>query len=387
MSVRGHINGNIPDANADNAAKAMIHVLIGTRAQLIKMIPLMREMQDRGIDYNFIFMAQHHETIYEMLDDFDLKSPDSVLCDEGSDIVSAKQMALWSLKVLWHGLWRRKTLFRGDKDGIVLIHGDAPPLFLGAVLAKLQGLKVGSVEAGLRSFKMRKPFPEEATRVFTARLGLIDVFYCQDDTSLRNAQAYRQGRCVHTHGNTIVDAIRLATHLNDAAQANDADDAEPFAVVTLHRFETISNAEGLQRIVDLVKRVTGKIRAKFILHPPTRAALQRSGLYHELEQNDRLELLPRMRFIHFNSLISKAAFLITDGGSNQEETAFLGIPCLLFRDETERQDGLGENVLLSHFDNQAIDAFIASPEAYRRPMREYALRPTDAIIDDVTQFA
>ncbi|WP_440877757.1 UDP-N-acetylglucosamine 2-epimerase [Vibrio natriegens] len=364
----------------------MIHILIGTRAQLIKMIPLMREMQDRGIDYNFIFMAQHRITIYEMLQDFDLKAPDFVLCDEGSDIVSTGKMVHWSLKVLWRGFWSKKNIFRGDKNGIVLIHGDAPPLFLGAVLAKLQGLKVGSVEAGLRSFNMMTPFPEELTRVFTARLGLINVFFCQDDTSLRNAQAYGKGRCVHTQGNTIIDAIRLAKHLNQQMPSGELNDAEPFVVVTLHRFETISNKEGLNRIVELVNRITREFRVKFILHPPTRAALQKSGHYHQLKQNKQLDLLPRMRFIDFNALISKAAFLVSDGGSNQEETAYLGIPCLLFRDETERQDGLGENVVLSHFDTHIIDAFIANPEEYRRPMREQKCRPIDVIIDDVMPF-
>ena len=85
----------------------MIHILIGTRAQLIKMIPLMYAMKKRGIGYNFIFMAQHRETIYEMLADFGLKMPDFVLCDTGTDIVSSRQMITWSIKVLIQGIKNR----------------------------------------------------------------------------------------------------------------------------------------------------------------------------------------------------------------------------------------------------------------------------------------
>lgn len=365
----------------------MIHVLLGTRAQLIKMIPLMVEMKSRNLEYNFIFMAQHRATIYEMIRDFGLKAPDSVLCDEGTDIIHTRQMVAWSLKVLWRGLQRRSELFKQDKRGIVLVHGDAPPMFLGAVLAKAQGLAVGAVEAGLRSFNLLKPFPEEATRVVTAKSGLIDVFYCQDEQSLDNALAYRRGRCVHTHGNTIIDAIRLAANANQDSPTSGSQDNDPFAVLTLHRFETISSDKGLQRITDLVKRVTATTRAKFILHPPTRAALMKSGLYRELEKNARLELLPRMGFIEFNALISRARYLVTDGGSNQEEAAFLGLPCLLFRAETERQDGLGENAVLSNFDTQLIDHFIANPDAYRRPMRKDSQRPVGIIIDDIMPFA
>ncbi len=365
----------------------MIHILIGTRAQLIKMIPIMKELQHRGIDYNFIFMAQHHATIYEMLAEFQLKEPDYVLCDEAGDIVSSKHMVLWSLKVLWQGFWNRKKIFRQDKNGIVLIHGDAPPLFLGGMLAKLSGVQVASVEAGLRSFNLMKPFPEEATRVITAKLGLIDVFYCQDDQSLRNAKKYKKGRTVHTHGNTIIDAIRLATNLNQNRSHSDPGPEAPFAVVTLHRFETISNTEGLNKIVELVEQITKVVKVKFILHPPTRSALKKSGLYERLENNESLDLLPRMSFVQFNELIVNAEFLVTDGGSNQEECAFLGIPCLLFRNETERQDGLGENAVLSHFDANTIQDFLENFATYRRPMRVQEHCPSNIIVDDVVAFS
>jgi UDP-N-acetylglucosamine 2-epimerase (non-hydrolysing) len=363
----------------------MIHILIGTRAQLIKMMPLMYEMREQNIDYNFVFMAQHRETIYEMLDDFDLKLPDYVLCDTGVDIVSTKQMIVWSLKVLFYGIKNRSKIFKKDKDGIVLIHGDAPPLFLGAVIAKAQGLQVGSIEAGLRSFNYWKPFPEEITRVLTAKFGLVDVFYCQDDAAVANVEAYR-GRTVHTQGNTIVDAIQLAIDVNQTRGETLSAPSVPYGVVTLHRYETISNDDQLHLVVDLVLKISHKMQLKFILHPPTRTALKKTGLYEVLNSTVNIDLLPRMNFIDFNALISGSKFIVTDGGSNQEECAFLGIPCLLFRNETERFEGLGENVVLSKFDEAIIDKFVDCYMDLRRSQSNALHSPTDIILNDVSGY-
>jgi UDP-N-acetylglucosamine 2-epimerase (non-hydrolysing) len=363
----------------------MIHILIGTRAQLIKMIPIMHELQRTKVNYNFIFMAQHRETIYEMLDDFGLKKPDHVLCDEGRDIVSSKHMAIWSFKVLFKGLISKAKLFQGDKKGIVLIHGDAPPLLLGAILAKSQGLKVGSVEAGLRSFNFWKPFPEEITRVITAKTGLLDVFYCQDKISFKNSQNYSKGRCVLTHGNTIVDAISLATNVNRNNNNEVQSEKEFYAVVTLHRFETISNIKQLSKVIELVELVAQKINVKFILHPPTRAAIKKHNFYQRLELNEKIVLLPRMNFINFNALIISSEFIVTDGGSNQEESAFLGIPCLLFRNETEREDGLNSNVVLSNFNENIINNFVSNYKDYKKKVKELDISPTRIILDDIHQ--
>ena len=176
----------------------MIHVIIGTRAQIIKMAPVMKELEDRGIDYNFIFLAQHKETMYEIFAQFGIKKPNIVIGDMNRDITNVKDMVLWSFRVLINGFSKRKLIFQNDKKGVVLIHGDAPPLFLGGLIAKFQGLKVAQVEAGLRSFNYFKPFPEEATRVFSSKMGLIDIFFCQDEKSTLNVSPYKKNSLFHS---------------------------------------------------------------------------------------------------------------------------------------------------------------------------------------------
>jgi UDP-N-acetylglucosamine 2-epimerase (non-hydrolysing) len=365
----------------------MIHLLLGTRAQIIKMAPVMHLLQERGIEYNFIFMAQHRETVYEMLDDFSLKHPDYVLGNIDTDIVSSARMVFWSCGVLASGIRDRSKVFRGDKQGIVLIHGDAPPLFLGAIMARIQGLQVASIEAGLRSFNLLRPFPEELVRVVTGKLGLIDIHFCQDDAALRNAGRYA-GRAVNTSGNTILDAIQLATKINNNKHpGNSHFGQEKYAVVTLHRYETISRKRQLSKAIDLVLRISKSINIKFIMHPPTKAALHRVGLYHKLENSPGVNLSPRLNFIDFQALISNAEFLVTDGGSNQEESYYMGIPCLLFRSETERSEGLDKNVVLSSFDAAVIDDFVSNYKRYRSAPVVVPASPSQRIVDEVVEFA
>lgn len=358
----------------------MIHVVIGTRAQLVKMIPLMRLMKDRGWDYNFVFLPQHRATIREMLDEFAVKPPDVILTDNAEDIVKTWQMALWSIKTLALGIWHRKRIFRGDRSGIALVHGDAPPLLLGALIARAQGLKVAQVEAGLRSFDFKCPFPEELTRYLAGRLGLIDLHFCQDDKAMSNVKKY-PGKAIHTDGNTILDTLRL---LGDLA-SNESE--EPFALVSLHRYETITDASRMGFIIDKLIHLSQRLRLKFILHPSTRVALLTHRLMEELQAAERIDLLPRMSFVNFQTTLARAEMLVTDGGSNQEESAYLGIPCLLLRATTERVEGLGKNVVLSKFNERIIEDFFEDYSKYAVRTDLHERSPSDIILHHIERYA
>jgi UDP-N-acetylglucosamine 2-epimerase (non-hydrolysing) len=361
----------------------MIHVIIGTRAQIIKMAPVMKELEDRGIDYNFIFLAQHKETMYEIFAQFGIKKPNIVIGDMNRDITNVKDMVLWSFRVLINGFSKRKLIFQNDKKGVVLIHGDAPPLFLGGLIAKFQGLKVAQVEAGLRSFNYFKPFPEEATRVFSSKMGLIDIFFCQDEKSTLNVSPYKK-TAYSTHYNTMLDSLRLAEKVSPGKTISEV--SGEFAIASLHRFETISKKEKLEKVVSELIKISKKIKLLFILHPPTRVALNKAGLYGSLEKEPGCHLLPRLGFFEFNHILRKAEFIITDGGSNQEECFYLGIPCLLFRSETERMEGLNNNVVLSKFDSVIINDFVANYKSYRREPVSENTSPSYYIVDQLKEF-
>lgn len=361
----------------------MIHVIIGTRAQIIKMAPVMKELEDQGINYNFIFLAQHKETMYEIFSQFGIKKPNIVIGDLNKDITNVKDMILWSFLVLIYGFFRAKKIFQNDKKGVVLIHGDAPPLFLGGILAKFQGMKVAQVEAGLRSFNYFKPFPEEATRVFSSKIGLIDIFFCQDKKAAQNVAPYKK-TAYCTHYNTMLDSLCLAEKMIPGKAHPEA--SGEFAIASLHRFETISKKERLEQVVNELLKISKKIKLLFILHPPTRVALKNSGLYDILDKEPACCLLPRQNFFDFNNLLKKAEFIITDGGSNQEESFYLGKPCLLFRCETERTEGLGENVVLSNFDSAIIDNFVTNYKSYKRKPISGNTSPSHFIVNQLKEF-
>ena len=277
----------------------MIHVVIGTRAQLIKMVPIMKALADRRVDYNFVFLCQHVATIIEILDQFKLKRPDYIIADRPSDVVTALQMIGWSLRALLEGFLKRRQIFRGDKTGCVLVHGDAPPVLFGALIAKLQGLQVAQVEAGLRSHDSFSPFPEEIIRYTVGRVGLVDLHFCQDHKALEAAQSY-PGTTFQTYGNTIVDTIKLAFK-----EASPSDEKPGFVLVSLHRFELLRSRARLRWVGDFLLDLAARKRVIFILHPPTESALKRYKLFERLAQHSNNTLSKRKTYFDFNHMYAE----------------------------------------------------------------------------------
>lgn len=335
----------------------MIHFILGTRAQLIKTAPLMVECIERGVPYRFIYLAQHKETMAEMMAAFRLPRPDAIIGDFGYDITKSGTLARWALEILRSGLKHRRELFPGSDGGIAVVHGDALPALLGALMAKSAGLKVAHVEAGLRSFNFAHPFPEELIRVLLWKFGLVDYYFCPNEWAMSNVAKYR-GQKYNTFYNTLYDSLQLALNadFSDAARLNIP--VEKYAVVSIHRFETIARRDRLKQVVDVVTKISARIPILFVLHPPTKVALQESGLYEPLSDAPNLHLRPRYKYHDFVKILARSEFVVTDGGSNQEECYYLGHPCLLLRHVTERTEGLGENVVISGFDSHIVNDFI-----------------------------
>ena len=359
----------------------MIHIVIGTKAQLIKMAPVMLALRSAGVPYRFISTGQHHETIDDILANFSLPRPD-VRLYAGKDITSIPAMALWSLRLLWRSLRHRVEVFGPVPTGVVLVHGDTFSTLLGAVMGRIAGLKVGHVEAGLRSFDWRHPFPEEITRLLTFRLA--HYLFCPGPWAVANLARY-PGKKIDTGANTLLDALILALANREASPTDSP--GEPFGVVSLHRFENIYTRRALDRVLTLVERIARRHRLVFILHKPTTGKLRQFGLMERLEANSQIELRARTDYFAFIRLLSAATFAVSDGGSNQEECYYLGKPLLLLRQATERQEGLGENCLLSRYVPEAVDRFLDNVETYQRPLRHLPTSPSQVIADYCTALA
>ena len=357
----------------------MIHIFIGTKAQLIKMAPLMRVLQDRGHDYNFIYSGQHRDTVDDILANFAISKKPDVTLYHGRDITGIVQMGKWAFDIMrkYSSSEHAAELFRNDKNGIVLNHGDTFSTLLGSALAKRHGLKSAHVESGLRSHNILHPFPEELTRLATFRLS--DYFFAPGAWALANLAGYR-GVKINTLHNTLCDALRHTSHQTAASRA------PGYGLVSVHRFENIFFRKRLQLIVDMLLASDPARPKLFILHKPTEKKLKQYGLYDRLAACSHIELHPRYDYFRFIALLRGSDYLVTDGGSNQEECSYLGLPCLLMRKATERQEGLGHNTVLSGYDQTIVRSFMEQPERYRRPPLEILQSPSELIIDSLQAF-
>lgn len=358
----------------------MIHIVLGTKAQLVKMAPVMFRMQSEGVLYNFIFTGQHKETIKQMLNDFRLKSPDAVLY-EGKDITSVWSMAWWSLKTFIKAIFSSKKLFKYDQHGIVLVHGDTLSTLLGALMGRVAGLKVGHIESGLRSHNIFHPFPEEMIRIMTFRLS--DILFCPGTWAVQNVK-HLSKEIIDTKANTLYDTLLM--HSPRCFGLDRAPNV-PYALVSLHRYENIFNRKRLESILDLLESVAAKHKLLFILHPATDRQLHRYHYYERLSRNENIELRKRYNHSDFLTLLKGCLFVVTDGGSLQEESYYLGIPCILLRKATERKEGIGENVVLSKYDAKIIEEFSLSYDEYRKGIAKLTVNPSSIILSRISEFS
>ncbi|WP_353571601.1 UDP-N-acetylglucosamine 2-epimerase [Candidatus Albibeggiatoa sp. nov. BB20] len=359
----------------------MIHVIIGTKAQLIKMAPILKQLQIQQIEYNYILTGQHKDTVSDIAKNFNLKQPDYILYS-GKDITSIVKMGVWFIKCLIQTIFHKKQIFKGDKKGIVLVHGDTFSTLLGAVMGKLAGLKVGHVESGLRSFNLFHPFPEEITRLLVFRLA--NYLFCPGEWAIQNVQRYKAKK-INTQFNTLYDALVQVTPQLESIEVNVP--VYDYAVVSIHRFENIYNQAVLNRIISIVTDIAKTHKLLFILHKPTEKKLHQFGVYQALAQNSQVELRQRYDYFRFIKLVYHADFIISDGGSNQEECYFLGKPILLLRKATERNEGIGHNCILSEYKPEVIAGFVQNFQQYQYDFQQLSPSPTDIIIENIKVYA
>lgn len=359
----------------------MIHIVIGTKAQLIKMAPIMRRLRERDICYNYVATGQHQSSMSDIHENFEIRPPDLTLYS-GPDITSVASMLVFGARILWRTFRKRATIFRGDQHGIVLVHGDTISTLLGALMGRLVGAKVGHVESGLRSFNLLAPFPEELTRIATFYLS--HYYFCPGDWAVNNLRRFR-GIKIDTGANTLSDALRYAMPVIDST-APGLIPNHPYAVVTVHRFENIRSTQSLKKVVDVVLQIADKNKLLLVLHAPTKIRLRRFGYEETLKAHPNITLHPRYDYFDFMRLINRAEFVVSDGGSNQEECHYLGKPLLLLRDVTERHEGLGQNAVLSEFDQNKIKTFLDNYPQLAQPPLKMKISPTEKIIDACAEF-
>ena len=364
----------------------MIHIFIGTKAQFIKMAPVMMELNRREMPYHLIETGQHAALTRDLIDEFGLRGADTHLRSEATNIATLSQAALWTSETLLRLLSSRETIsgkiFRGENKGVCLIHGDTLTTFFSLLYAKRCGIPVAHVEAGLRSYHLFDPFPEELIRLAAMRFS--DILFAPSDWAMDNLgrMGFRT-RSIHTGGNTVVDTVRFARSRQSGANRP----GEPYIVVTIHRVETLYSSTRMHTMITIVEQIARQRRVLFVLHEPTRKQLERLNLLDRLRRCSEIDMMPLQPYLKFLDLLAGADFVVTDGGSIQEECYSLDIPCLIMRAKTERMEGLGENAILAGFSKERFEEFLkALPGLKRRGVDHDEVSPSSLIVDHLQRY-
>lgn len=343
--------------------------VIGTRAQLVKISPVLRLATSSQLDHVVWFTGQHHESIDDLIADFELTS-NIIQPSSAKERSSIGKLIVWIPATFCRCIrYIRGVKKQSRKQPLVIVHGDTLSTWIGAMSGVLGGGAVVHLESGLTSGKWSDPFPEELLRRLTFRLASYAL--CPNDEAARKMQAYSGCTVVNTHENTLLDCVRFALGSENRVVSEPAD-----FVVSIHRFQNIYQQSRLQEIVEEIEALAALGSVFFILHPPTELRLEKYGLFQRLENSSNVRLLPRMRYTDFLALMGRAQLVISDGGSNQEELAYLGVPTVLFRDRSERPDGLGNNIVFRHGLRSSLADAVKNGEIE-------ALRRSSRINDDI----
>jgi UDP-N-acetylglucosamine 2-epimerase len=362
----------------------MIHVAIGTKAQFIKMAPVLRALEERSIPFHLVDLGQHALITRNLRREFAVRAPDRVL-SAGGNVVRLAQGLRWVVGLARRGLDRhrlREEVF-GGRPGICLVHGDTASTLLAVLLAKRAGLRVAHIEAGLRSYHLGEPFPEEMVRLAAMRFS--DILFAPSPWARENLVRMGLGsRCVLLAANTSVES--LAFSLNQPAGSDVP--PGPYALVTVHRMENIFSRRRLGLVRDLVERIARMMTVVFVQHQPTLLQLKKFGLQASFERLADIRLLRILSHSAFLHHLARAEFVVTDGGSIQEESACLGVPCLLLRKHTERMDGIGLNVMVGGTDCRVAMRFLENyPRLRVPPAPPPKVLPSKQIIDHLIGLA
>ena len=351
----------------------MIHVFLGTKAQYIKTAPLLRLLDAHRVPYRLIDSGQHGALSVGLRRELGVRDPDHVLGAD-RDVETIPQAIRWALGIAWRlvaGRRLRREVF-GGLGGVCVVHGDTPSTLLATLLARRAGLQVAHLEAGLRSGHLLHPFPEEAIRVVVMRLARL--LFAPDADAVANLQRMRvRGQVVPLPGNTVVEALHHELAMRGSAAADGP------VVVTMHRVENLNRRERVEQLVAAVERIAATRPVRFVQHGPTVETLRRRGWEQRLRAAG-VELVPLAPHGEFVAMLAAAPFVLTDGGSIQEECALLGTPTLLWRGYTERPDGVGANVVLGGYDEAVLEAFLADPQRHRHPPADTGARPSEVVL-------
>lgn len=309
-------------------------VVFGTRPEAIKMCPLVLELQKhKNIHCVVCLTGQHREMLRQVLDVFHIRE------DYNLDIMKPNQSLLAITVNVIVGF---DTVLRKEHPDIVLVHGDTTTSFAAALSAFYYQIPIGHVEAGLRTYNMQSPFPEEYNR---QAVDMISTVYFAP-TEAAKANLLKEGKKtenIFVTGNTVVDALKLTVDESYQDEHLKWAQGSKLLLLTTHRRENLGFP--MECIFKAIRRVTEENKDVKVVFPIHKNPQIRKTACRYLEGEDRIRIIEPLDVLAFHNYMARSYLILTDSGGIQEEAPSLGIPVLVLRDTTERPEGLKAGTL------------------------------------------
>lgn len=360
-----------------------IYIFIGTTAELIKLVPVIQELKKRKKQFSIIASGQNDikfEEFYSLTGNLTVIRAVKPKAIESSVF----KFVIWSMRTFLSLLTGMRNLFRGlnTSNSYFIVHGDTVSSLIGSVVARIYGLNLVHIESGLRSFSFSEPFPEEICRYIISRLAHIHM--CPNNWSMNNLQ-HVGGKKVNTYQNTLIeifyDAMKHKSTHPFVLKLKKL--KRPYVVLVIHRQEHVifEKEKTKELLSSILANIPDNMDCVFLIHDLSAKFIESiSGIIPQkvIKRIIKTGRLPYKDFMH---VIHGAECMITDGGSNQEETYYMGKPCLIVRNRTERIEGLGSNAVLSYENKHIIRNFFQNYAFYTQKIVPLSIPPSTIICD------
>lgn len=311
-----------------------VMVVFGTRPEAIKMCPLVKELRTRDkLDTVVCVTGQHREMLDQVLTAFDV-TPDYDLY-----IMKAKQ-TLFDVTI--NILEKMKAVLEEVKPDVVLVHGDTSTTFVTALACFYLQIPVGHVEAGLRTYNIFSPYPEEFNR---QAVGIV-AKYNFAPTEMSEQNLVKEGKApstIHVTGNTAIDALKTTVKSDYTHEQLEWASDSRLIMLTAHRRENLG--EPLRNMFRAIKRIVDETPDIKVIYPIHMNPVVREAANEILGNCDRIRIIEPLEVLDFHNFLSRSYLILTDSGGIQEEAPSLGKPVLVMRDTTERPEGIEAGTL------------------------------------------
>ena len=316
--------------------KLKVMVVFGTRPEAIKMAPLVLELQKHSdsIETITVVTAQHRQMLDQVLETFSIEPHYDL------DIMGKNQSLL---DITGKILEKFDPVVKQELPDIILVHGDTTTTFAASLVAFYNQVRIGHVEAGLRTFDKYSPFPEEMNRQMTDNLA--DLYFAPTSESKENLlkENHPESAIVIT-GNTAIDALKLTVQSDYYHEVLDQlDPNKKLVLVTMHRRE--NQGQPMRNVFTALREMVDFHQEIEVVYPVHLSPVVQEAAKDILAGHDRIHLIEPLDVLDFHNLASRSYFIMTDSGGVQEEAPSLGKPVLVLRDTTERPEGVRAGTL------------------------------------------